>query len=404
MKMEKNIRRNVDVLIVGGAVTGSVLALALSSATQHQLQIALIEKNRPNYAEQGGFDARAIALAQGSLQKLAQIQPLTGSDLATLIRPFSTPIQHIHVSDQHHFGKTRLSADELALPQLGAVVELAMFGKTLAQQLSQQPNIHLFCPDQVKQIARFSDKCELTLESDKVLECQLIVAADGIQSQIAQQCGVATVVEKDYQQSALIANVELSEPHHHQAFERFTKEGPFALLPLGGKMMSLVWCMKNPDEKMAMPDPQFLSLLQQQFGWKLGRFLRVSKRFVYPLSSQKAESHIHHRLAIVGNAAQLLHPVAGQGFNLGMRDLFELAKLVGSAFNQQHDIGDFNLLNQFDQHRQADQQQIINATSGLISLFNCEFLPVQVMRNLGLLGLNQSQFLRNQVAHKALGW
>lgn len=396
--------QQVDVVIVGGAVTGSVLALALSTATQHKIKIALIEKNAPNTAEQGGFDARAIALAQGSLQKLAQIQPLAGGDLASLVRPFSTPIAQIHVSDQHHFGKTRLSAQELNLPQLGAVVELASLGKALSQRLAQQPNIHLFCPDQVKEIQRFSEKCELTLESEITLQCSLIVAADGIQSQIAKQCGVLTVVEKDYQQSALIANVALSEPHHNQAFERFTKEGPFALLPLKNNTMSLVWCMKNADEKMAMSDKAFLNALQQQFGWKLGQFLRVSKRFVYPLSSQKAESHIHHRLAIVGNAAQLLHPVAGQGFNLGMRDLFELAQLVGNAFNQGIDIGNYGLLNQFEQARQADQQRVINATSGLISLFCCDFLPVQVSRNLGLLALNHSRFLRTQVAHQALGW
>lgn len=393
-----------DIVIVGGAITGSVLALALSSATDHKMQIAIVEKSAPNYAEQGGFDARAIALAYGSLQKMAQIRPLTSGQLCEKICKFATPITQIHVSDQTHFGKTTLSASELNLPQLGAVVELAKMGELLTELLAAQPNIRTFCPDTVTQIARSQERVTLTLESQTTLDCQLLVAADGIQSQIAAQCGVATTTLRNYHQSAIIANVQLAEAHRGQAFERFTQEGPFALLPLHKNTMSLVWCVNNPSEAMAMCDEAFLNALQQQFGWKLGKFERVSKRFVYPLTSQKAESHIHHRLAIVGNAAQLLHPVAGQGFNLGLRDLFELATLVGKAFNEGQDIGGFALLNQFEQARQVDQAQTLHTTSGLISLFCCEFLPVQVARNLGLFALNGCQLLRNQTAHRALGW
>lgn len=393
-----------DIVIVGGAITGSILALALSSATNHQIQIAIVEKNEPNYAEQGGFDARSIALAQGSLQKLAQIRPLASGALSEIICKLATPIKQIQVSDQGHFGKTTLSAEELNLEQLGVVVELAKAGEALNKLLQQQPNIHSFCPDTVLEIERTQEKCELTLSSQQKLECTLLVAADGIQSQIAKQCGVETLFVKDYQQSAIIANVALSEFHQHQAFERFTAEGPFALLPLTKNTMSLVWCMQDPSPKMAMSGDEFLQALQQQFGWKLGAFEKVSKRFVYPLSSQKAESHIHHRLAIVGNASQLLHPVAGQGFNLGMRDLFELAQMVGKAFEQGKDIGGYELLCQFEKARKADQERIMQATSGLISIFSCEFLPVQIARNLGLIGLNYSKLWRNQVAHQALGW
>lgn len=393
-----------DVIIVGGAMTGSVLALALSSATAHKMQIAIVEKNAPNYAEQGGFDARSIALAHGSLQKFAKIFPLADRSLLDLTRPICTPIEQIHVSDQHHFGKTTLTAKELKLPQLGAVVELAKIGNILSELLAKQPNIQLFCPDTVEKIERTETECQLTLTSQTKLTAPLVVAADGIQSQLAKQCDVATQLVKDYQQSAIIANVALSEPHRNQAFERFTRQGPFALLPLTENTMSLVWCVQDPTEPMAMSDSEFLNALQQQFGWKLGKFERVSKRFVYPLSSQKAESHIHHRLAIVGNAAQLLHPVAGQGFNLGMRDLFVLASLVGQAFNQQQDIGSYATLHPFAQHRYADQTRMMGLTSGLISLFCCEALPVQMARNAGLILSDHCQCLRNQWAHQALGW
>ncbi|QIM64953.1 2-octaprenyl-6-methoxyphenyl hydroxylase [Frederiksenia canicola] len=393
-----------DIAIIGGAITGSVLALALSSATQHKMRIAIVEKNEPNYAEQGGFDARSIALAYGSLQKMAKIRPLASGQLSEQICKIATPIEQIHVSDRHHFGKAILSAQELKLDKLGVVVELAKTGELLAKLLAEQPNIQLFCPDTVENIESSPAHCKLTLSSQQQLECALIVAADGMQSHIAKQCGVATEMVKDYQQSAIIANVELTEPHRNQAFERFTPQGPFALLPLTEKTMSLVWCLHDPSEAMSMTDSEFITALQHQFGWKLGKFVRVSKRFVYPLSSQKSESHIHHRLAIVGNAAQLLHPVAGQGFNLGMRDLFALATLVGEAFNQGKDIGEYYLLAEFDRQRHADQQRVMRATSGLILIFGCEFLPIQAVRNLGLFAISHSPFLRNQVAHQALGW
>ncbi|WGE75895.1 2-octaprenyl-6-methoxyphenyl hydroxylase [Actinobacillus equuli] len=392
-----------DVVIVGGAVTGSVLALALSSLSQHKIRIAIVEKQVPNYAQQGGFDARSIALAQGSLQKFAQIRPLSGRSLAEQIQQIATSIQQIQVSDLGHFGKTTLKANELNLAQLGVVVELAKLGKILTACIEQQPSIHCYCPNQISHFERSQTEVLIKLQSGEQIRTQLIVAADGIQSQIAQQCGVETELLKDYQQSALIANVEISEPHQGQAFERFTTQGPLALLPLSDNRMSLVWCVKQAEDLLNLSEQEFLAQLQQQFGWKLGQFMRVSKRFVYPLTSQKAQSHIHHRLAIVGNAAQLLHPVAGQGFNLGMRDLFTLAQLLAKAFEQGKDLGEFALLNQFEQSRTQDQAQIISLTSGLISLFSCDLLPLQAVRNLGLFAISHSKLLRENIANKALG-
>lgn len=393
-----------DVVIVGGAMSGSVLALALSSQTEQKIRIALIEKSQPNPAEQGGFDARSIALAYGSLQKFAQIRPLAGGNLAERIARLATPIEQIAVSDQGHFGKTRLSAAELGLSKLGEVVELAALGQQLAALLADQPNIRLFCPDSISMITRSQHICRVQLASGNELSSPLLIAADGIHSQLARLCGVETDTLRDYQQSAVIANVAISEPHRNQAFERFTAQGPLALLPLRDKQMSLVWCVEQPQNLLALSDADFLTQLQQAFGWQLGKFLQLSKRSVYPLSLQKAASHIHHRLAIVGNAAQLLHPVAGQGFNLGMRDLFSLSLLLSDAFNQGQDLGSFSLLQQFATQRAADQQRIMQRTNGLISLFCAENLPLQIARNVGLTALSHCRGARGWVAHQALGW
>ncbi|QLB15124.1 2-octaprenyl-6-methoxyphenyl hydroxylase [Mannheimia granulomatis] len=398
------MERQFDVVIVGGAVTGSVLALALSGFCQHKISIAIVEKLLPNYEQQGGFDARSIALAQGSLQKMSQIIPLAGENLGAIIQSIATPIHQIQVADKGHFGKATLNAAEQNIPQLGAVVELAKLGKKLTACLEKQPNIHTFCPNEVAVIERSQQDCKLTLASGEQLSCRLLVAADGIQSNLAKQCGVVTQQVKDYRQSAVIANVELSEHHQNQAFEYFTEQGPFALLPLAGNCMSLVWCVKEAKTLMQLSDSEFLAQLQQQFGWKLGQFWRVSKRFVYPLILQKAESHIHHRLAVVGNAAQMLHPVAGQGFNLGLRDLFSLATSVADAFKQGKDIGEFSLLSEFERLRKKDQASMMSSTSGLISLFSCEMLPVQIGRNLALFAVSHSSNARDWVANKALGW
>lgn len=392
-----------DVVISGGAASGSVLALALSHFSQHKMRIAIVEKFLPNYSEQGGFDARSIALAYGSLQKMAKIQPLTGANITTQIEPFLAPIQQIEVSDQHHFGKTTFNAQELNLPLLGGVIELATFGKTLQTIIAQQTNIQLFCPNQIQQVERSQSACTLTLDGGEILTCQLVIAADGIQSSLATMCGVPTETIRDYGQSAIIANVEMGQAHNGCAFERFTHQGPFALLPLSGKMMSLVWCVKDPEPLLTLSGSEFCQQLQQQFGWQLGKFQRVGKRFAYPLASQKTQSHIHHRLAIVGNASQLLHPVAGQGFNLGLRDLFTLAEMVGNAFAKNEDIGAYPLLMAFDQERAPDQARIMRETSGLISLFTCEMFPVQILRNAGLLALSHCQPLRHFAAYQALG-
>lgn len=395
--------KQFDVIIVGGALSGSVLALALVGFSP-KMRVAIIEKALPNYAQQGGFDARSIALAEGSLQKFAQITPAVGCNLRQLIEPIATPIKQIHVSDQGHFGKTTLTAAEFGLSQLGAVVELAKFGEKLAPLIAEHANIQLFCPNQVDTVTRTATECRLTLAHGEQLTAPLLVACDGIQSQLAQQCGVPTEFIKDYAQSAIIANVITAQPHHNQAFERFTAQGPFALLPLNDTMMSLVWCVTDPSEALAMSDSAFLHALQQQFGWKLGKFLHVSRRFAYPLSSQKAQSHIHHRLAIVGNAAQLLHPVAGQGFNLGLRDLFSLATLLSQAFEKQQDLGEYALLCRYAQDRLADQQRVIGNTDRLVSIFSNALLPQQIGRNLGLIALQQLPLARKQLAAQALGF
>ncbi len=205
---------------------------------------------------------------------------------------------------------------------------------------------------------------------------------------------------------ALIANVSTQIAHQGRAFERFTEHGPLALLPMSGGRSSLVWC--HPQEKRHAvenwSDTQFLAELQRAFGWRLGRFTQVGTRSCYPLALQQANQQVSHRLALVGNAAQTLHPIAGQGFNLGMRDVMSLAETLAAAHHQQRDIGSFNVLQQYQQRRQPDRQATIGVTDSLVRLFANRYSPLVVGRNLGLMTMDNLPLLRNQLASRTLGW
>lgn len=404
------MKKQYDLVIVGGAMSGCCLALAIA---QHlpELSIAIIErqKNTPHSPTVAsnvtcGFDARSIALAQGSCHKLHHIAYNATQSLWQKIEPLAETISQIHISDQGHSGIVDLSAQELNLSRLGVVVELSAMGNILLEAIAQQPNIDYLAPLTVVDIQRKESQVLLQLSDHSQLQTALLVAANGNQSAIAQQCGVVYQTVSDYQQSAVIANVKSTLAHHGRAFERFTPQGPLALLPLKDGLLSLVWCVKNPDELLALDEPHFLQRLQQQFGWRLGRFEQIGKRTAYPLKLQKAESPIHHRLALIGNAAQTLHPIAGQGFNLGLRDVVCLADVLIDAVRQQQDFGSSAVLQRYQQQRQTDQGRIINLTDGLLSTFANDLLPFQISRNLGLLTLANAAPLRQLFIKPTLGW
>ncbi|MFU2047212.1 2-octaprenyl-6-methoxyphenyl hydroxylase [Avibacterium gallinarum] len=392
-----------DVIIVGGAMAGCTLALALSAQTQGKMRIALLEKQAPQQHQQSGFDARCIALSAGSCQQLAQLNLPNQQSLWQQISPLACPIEHIHVSDKGHSGLVEFHADEFQLKQLGAVVALQPVGEILLTAIKQYANIDYFSPVEVEQIHFDQVRVKISLKNHRTLSCQLIIGADGTQSLVAKSANIAINKLRDYQQTAIITNIQAQQPHQQRAFERFTAQGPLALLPMQENLMSLVWCVKSPDELMALSNEEFLARLQQQFGWRLGKLQQCGKRFAYPLALYQASQHIHHRTALVGNAAQTLHPIAGQGFNLGMRDVICLAKLLSQAFMQGQDLGTYSLLSQYEKARQGDQTRLINLTNGLVSLFANELLPLQIGRNLGLMAMAQSHLLKQQFIKPALG-
>lgn len=389
----------MSVIIAGGGMTGATLALALSHLTQGKLPVTLIEAVAPGDRAHPGYDGRAIALAAGTCQQLAAI------NVWPALADCATPITHVHVSDRGHAGFVNMAAADYGVSALGNVIELHEVGNRLYQQLRKAPGVTLRCPEQVSRVERHQDSVSVTLSGGETLQGSLLVAADGSRSHTAAACGIQWHSE-DYQQIAVIANVTTQLAHQGRAFERFTQYGPLALLPMSNGRSSLVWC--HPPEAQSRinnwSDAEFLAELQQAFGWRLGRFTHTGLRYSYPLALQKADRTVAHRLAVVGNAAQTLHPIAGQGFNLGIRDVMSLAETLAAAHREQADPGSFAVLQRYSQRRVADRAATIGVTDGLVRLFANRYLPLVVGRNLGLMTMDNLPWLRNRLAERTLGW
>lgn len=380
-------------------MTGATLALAISHLSQGRLPVTLVEASAPGNGDHPGFDGRAIALAEGTCQQLAAI------NIWPSLQECATPITHVHVSDRGHIGFVALDAQDYAVSALGQVVELHDVGQRLFRLLKQAPGVTLRCPSAVTAVNRSQQQVTVTLDSGEQLAGQLLVAADGSRSQLAAACGIQWQTD-DYRQLAVIANVSTQLPHHGRAFERFTRDGPLALLPMSGGRSSLVWCHPLADKARvdSWGDDEFLRQLQNAFGWRLGKFTQLGRRVSYPLALQTATQNTSHRLALVGNAAQTLHPIAGQGFNLGLRDVMSLAETLASASRQQQDPGSFAVLQRYHHRRQPDRQTTVAITDSLVRLFANRYAPLVAGRNLGLMAMDNLPLMRHMLAERTLGW
>lgn len=386
-------------IIVGGGMTGATLALAISQLTRGQLPVHLVEAVAPQGADHPGFDARAIALAQGTCQQLSRI------GLWQAIADCATAIRTVHVSDRGHAGFVTLDAQDYRIDALGNVVELHDVGLRLFRLLQDAPGVTLHCPARVASMKRSEDAVSVTLENGTVIEGQLLVAADGSRSALGTQCGVEWR-QQPYSQVAVIANVSTAGSHDGRAFERFTEHGPLAMLPMSNGRCSLVWChqQEKAEEVKSWSDERFCRELQKAFGWRLGRITHAGKRSVYPLSLTTASHSISHRVALVGNAAQTLHPIAGQGFNLGLRDVMSLAESLAQAWGEGKDCGAYSVLSHYQKRRQADKEATIGVTDGLVHLFANRWAPLVAGRNVGLMAMELFIPARDVLAQRTLGW
>jgi 2-octaprenyl-6-methoxyphenol hydroxylase len=373
-----------DIVIVGGGMVGASLAVALAPLG---LEVVLVEAVAHDSALQPSFDERTTALSNGSRRVLETLGVWRDVDAQ------ATPIRRIHVSDQGRFGFARIDAAEQGLAALGYVVANRALGMALWSRVQADCRIRAYCPAEVSRITPGERSVTLDIAQDGEtvrIETRLVVAADGVQSAVRGAFGVASE-SRDYQQTAVITAVLPQRFHDHVAYERFTRSGPLALLPLADGRCTLVLTLSQAaaDSAMAWSDAEFLAEVQKRFGFRLGRFLKAGRRVPYPLSLTRAERTSAARCVIIGNAAQGLHPVAGMGFNLGLRDVACLAELIAERRHEPaFDAGAQSLLADYDAWRAADRGGVIAFTDGLVRMFSSPLGVVRRLRNAGLLAFD----------------
>jgi 2-octaprenyl-6-methoxyphenol hydroxylase len=375
----------VDVAIVGGGMVGASLALALAGAA---VRVALIEALPVDADSQPSFDDRTSALGNGSRRIFEAL------GVWRHLSAHAGQVREIRVSEAGRFGAARLSAAEQGLEALGYVVSNRHIGAALWQELAQRPRLLVRNPARVLEVRLESGGAHLTVHGaaagaevqgatadTEQFAARVVVAADGAQSLVRAAAGIAAMVE-DYRQVAVVVHLATDRPASGVAYERFTSAGPLAVLPLVDGRYTVVWTLspERAAQVLALESTAFIAELQRSFGWRIGRIRQAGARASYPLSLSRAEGMAGRRAVLVGNAAQALHPVAGQGFNLGLRDAALLAEMLAVA----PDPGAPAVLEDFERRRAADRRGMIGFTDGLVKLFASEKPGVVLLRNFGL--------------------
>ncbi|MGZ8240188.1 MAG: 2-octaprenyl-6-methoxyphenyl hydroxylase [Methylobacter sp.] len=391
------MQHDYDLFIAGGGLSGNCLALALKEIG---LRMAIIEANTRKQLHASPAGDRALALAAGTVKMLEALGVWQGISHA------ATAIKNIHISDRGHFGKTRLSAQKENVPALGYVVIARDIEEHVAN-LVNAANIPVICPARVAGLMSGDEEICVSLKPENgslSISAKLLVGADGGNSSVRNLLEIAQQ-KTDYGQTALVTTVKSSIPNNNVAYERFTSSGPLALLPVGYNSCAVVWTRtnENADALMSGSEADFLAELQQCFGYKLGELSLAAPRCAFPVSLIRAMKMVSGRAVIVGNAVHQLHPVAGQGFNLGLRDVVQLAEMLIKQHEEDKDIGAAEFLRGYAESRQKDHDRIIGFTDALVRIFSHDWLALAAARNIGLAILDQVPIAKNLLARNAMG-
>ena len=389
---------NYDIVIAGGGMIGTSLALALAPLG---LRVAVVEAIARRDDQQPSFDDRSTALSR-STQRMFEAMGLWDDVVAA-----STPIANIHVSDKGRFGFSHINAEEQGVEALGYVVINRVLGEVLQSTLNAAENIDVYCPARIESIEIGPEQASATLSSDdgdQTLTSRLLVAADGANSAVREMMGIS-VQQREYGQRAVIGNLLPEKSLQHRAFERFTPQGPLAILPIADDRAGFVWTVDehDADRVMALDDDEFLAEIQAEFGYRLGKLSRVGTRASYPLILSKAVRLTAARSVLIGNSAHGLHPVSAQGFNLGMRDVAALCDCIADATQKGSDPGDAQLLARYAEWRRSDQKKLVQFTDNLVRLFGSSRPGLRTLRNIGMIGFDLVPGVRPMFAKHTMG-
>ncbi|MFA9421883.1 MAG: FAD-dependent monooxygenase [Gammaproteobacteria bacterium] len=390
---------NADIVVIGGGLVGLSAALALQQPDRH---ISILESGTLQQKQPAGLNARSIALSYASVQIFRAL------GLWQEIKTQASPIKTIHISSHGEWGVTRLQASDYELEAMGYVVESQVLDKLLLDRIEASKGISLNRGASFES-AEFSDCVKLHYRSEdkmRELKANLVLVADGTQSKARSSLGIEHR-NINYAQAAIIANVEVSQPTPGVAYERFTNSGPLAMLPLGGSRYACVWTHYPAisSELVQLDDGQFLASLQQCFGYRLGFLEKVSPRFCFPLHRTEALGLIKNRCVLLGNAANTLHPVAGQGLNLALRDVASLSQLFRNQRIQSLDeLAIRQLLDDYESSRVVEQRQVARLGDGMVTLFSNDLPVLKKLRAGALALLDIVPSLKTGVAMSGMGF
>ncbi|OLF37286.1 ubiquinone biosynthesis protein UbiH [Psychrobacter sp. C 20.9] len=408
-----------QVLIVGGGHVGLSFALLLA---HHGIASTLLEKNRyptisptDDRTRSHYLDSRNTALSRRTVQIYQEI------GLWDELQSHACRIDSVQISEQGSFGRAQLNKAEEKVESFGQVIENAWLGRKLLLAAQQSPLVTLIDNASVNAVTQKADGVTLSFsnddaaESEQQLQASVLVACDGSDSTVRQLLNIGTTTY-DYQQTAIVGVVETDTAHEHVAIERFSPAGPLAVLPLTdpegdgnddyqqGYRRSVVWvCPTGEETKYLEDDAHFLQTLQQAFGQRAGTFIAAGRRGAYPLSRVLADKQVEGRCVIMGNAAHTLHPVAGQGFNLCMRDAHVLAQMMSSQVLKGEDIGNAQLLQRYEKARQTDQKRVIRFCDAVVHGFTHPNPAIKLARNMALLAFDKLPNIKPLVATYAMG-
>lgn len=407
MSVSATSKSHYDIVIVGAGMVGAAAACLLAHSSKYcktgPLSIALIEANAASPFDDGQFDSRVAAITEKSRQLLERC-----GVWSTISGRRVSPFQAMEVWDAEGTGRIQFNCAEIEQPNLGHIIENSLIVEALLAEVAALGNIDFICPAKIADYQPAEEGLGLELDDGRYLQTKLLIAADGANSSIRQYFDFSTK-EWDYGHKAIISTIQTERPNQQTAWQRFMPSGPLAFLPLNNEgdlhQCSIVWSQQTEvaDSLLALDDQQFCDQLSAASEHCLGKVLAVEKRFAIPLRQRHAADYVVHRVALLGDAAHTIHPLAGQGANLGFADVAALVDEVERAMTRGNDIGELSTLRRYQRRRKPDNLATMVAMEGFKRLFGADNLGLRLLRNLGLTKLNGIRPLKNTIIKKSMG-